>query len=770
MIRRRSPLLALVRLMAGAALALAIGSCRPAEEPGEPVELRFADYVGPQQHQVSTDIVLPDREKYGHRLGFGWAVRQPRRLGEAVMEMKRETARIWFFSAAADARSLEIEAYWSGNPAKEAPPIGLQLNGQYLAHLEAGDKWQSHRVDIPAGRVRQGVNLLELRREGEEPLPRRRRRDVRYLRLRHLRVLTEHDLPLWTQRPVEITLLDRSRGTTDSPVIQMPTDSYLDLVAEFPGRAQLVGHYTVEFPLDGAREAVTLSVELLDEKGRTRKLMGKKLRRPTEEPQRLSVDLNRWSGELARIRLRIAGPGKALVQWHDPKVLGRGGSGDTAFQGNEATTTPPRSGRLGRPNVVFIMLDAARADAFSCFGGPYPTPTLDRLAEEGTRFVHALAPSSWTGQSIPAIFTGLFPDTLGIEHWRSRLPPNVPTLAELLQEAGYHTLLWSQHPFYRPHEDLQKGFEAVRLPDSQLVDTTDLNHWLEESPEPTFAFVHLMPPHSPYEPPDPYRGLYSSWYRGEVLATAEFLNEFPHRLTKEDLDAEDLRYIKDRYLEHTVFADSLVAEVLNHLAELDRYDDTLIVVLADHGEAFLEHEVFLHSQNLYDETLHVPLLVKWPKGVDGFSSSIEQPVSLVDLVPTLVDGLDLSTDRGFQGISLLPAVFGERAARRPLYSTTRGVDQGSQPPRTSSMLLLDQWKIIDNRVTFESELYSLADDPEEKRNLANEMPLQALLLRQELQRRMWLNEMFLDSGSGEIDLEILQPEDIEHLRALGYLN
>ncbi|MGB6000765.1 MAG: hypothetical protein WBI00_09805, partial [Thermoanaerobaculia bacterium] len=107
---------------------------------------------------------------------------------------------------------------------------------------------------------------------------------------------------------------------------------------------------------------------------------------------------------------------------------------------------------------------------------------------------------------------------------------------------------------------------------------------------------------------------------------------------------------------------------------------------------------------------------------------------------------------------------------RSLYSTTRGSDQGSQSPNTSSMLLLDGWKIITNRITLETEVYNLSDDPEEKHNLTREMPLQALLLRQELQRRIWLNEGFLESGGGEIDLETIDREDIEHLRALGYLN
>lgn len=650
---------ALVGLLPVAVAALAIGACRSDEETGRPVELRFADYLGPQRRQVSTDFVLPDRERDGDRLGFGWAIKKPEDLEETVLEMRRETARLQFFSTGGDARSLEIEAYWSGNPTKAAPTIALRLNGHQLADLDVGDAWQSHRVDIPDWTVRQGLNVLELQRGTESATPRRKRRFPRYLRLRHLRVHAAQERPVWSERPTEIALLDGSRGKPGKPVIQMPTDSYLDLVAELPENSRLVGHYTVEFPLEGAREAAILYVELLDGEGKTRELMVKKLRRPTEKPRRLGVDLDRWSGELVRLRLGVAGAGEALVQWHDPRIQGRGEASTKAVEGSEAAFTPPHSGRLGRPDVVFILLDTARADAFSCFGGPYPTPTLDRLAQEGTKFNRALAPSSWTGQSVPAIFTGLFPDTLGIQRWGSRMPPGVPTLAGLLQETGYHTLLWSQHPFYRLHKDLKSGFKAVRLLRSRVVDPEDLTHWLGERTEPTFAFVHLLPPHLPYEPPAPYRGLFTSSYQGEIPVTADFLNQFPYQRSPEEVDFEDLRYIKDRYLEHSVFADSQVAEVLNILEELGRYDDALIVMLADHGEGFLEHGFFLHGQNLYDEFLQVPLLIKWPQGVDGFASSIDQPVSLVDLVPTLVDGLDLPTERGFQGISLLPTVFGD---------------------------------------------------------------------------------------------------------------
>jgi arylsulfatase A-like enzyme len=767
---RRSRLRILVALLPVALAALVTGACGGAKETGRPVELRFADYVGPQQRQVSTRLILPDREQDGDRLGFGWAVKQPNDLDEMVLEMRRETARVRFFSAGADARTLEIEAYWSGDPANEAPSIALQLNGEHLGYLEAGDDWKSLRIDMPPDLVRQGLNLLQLQREGDSDASSKKGKFDRYPRIRHLKIHTADESSAASEQPSEISILDNSRGASKKPVIQMPGESYLDLVAELPDRPRIVSHYEVESPSDTTNGEVTLYVELLDDQGRTHELMEERVGGSTEKPRQLVVDLAAWSGALARLRLGVAGPVGTFVRWHDPRIQGRGGSEGNTLPTSVAASTPPRSGRLGRPEVVFILLDTARADAFSCFGGPYSTPTLDRLADEGTLFSRAQAPSSWTGQSVPSIFTGLFPDTLAIEHWGSRLPPSVPTLADLFQQEGYHTLLWSQHRFYRWHKDLHKGFTEVRLKRSRIIKRKDLRQQLEASPKPTFALLHLMPPHGPYKPPDPYRGLHSSWYEGEIPVTTGFLGQFPVRSSPEEVGTEDLRYIRDRYLEHAVFADSQVAEVLEILRKLDRYEDSLIVVSADHGEAFLEHGFFLHGQSLYDETLHVPLLVKWPRGIDGFASTIEEPVSLVDLVPTLVDGLELATERGFQGISLLPAVFDEETTRRAVYSTTRGVGMGSQPPDTSTMLMADGWKIIHHKNTFDTELYNLVDDPEEQQNLAAEMPLQVLLLLQEMQHRAWLNEVFLESGGGEIDLETLDQEDIDHLRALGYLN
>jgi arylsulfatase A-like enzyme len=439
---------------------------------------------------------------------------------------------------------------------------------------------------------------------------------------------------------------------------------------------------------------------------------------------------------------------------------------------------PRASGRLAggakeRPDVLVILLDAARADALPCYGGEAPTPVIDALAASGTRFERARSASSWTGQSVPSIFTGLYPDSLGVEHWGSRMPAAVPTLASLFREGGYRTVLWSQHGFYQSHRTLLGGFDRVYF--GKRGDAADLPaaHELlgDEGSErdlPLYAVVHLLPPHAPYEPPPPFRGSLTAGYRGAVELEPQFLNAFPKRRDPASLSAADLAYVRGRYLENAAYADFLVGQVLDLLRAAGRLEGALVVVLSDHGEAFLEHGRFLHGLHLWDEYLHVPLVVRWPAGVTGFRPTVAAPVSLVDLAPTLVDGLSLPVGIGFQGRSLLPAAFGGEAPAPVIYAHTRGITDGTRPPRPERMVESERHKVLLQHSLDAVRLFDLDADPGEQRDLAAEDPMRALLLAQTARMQAGLDRRLLEQlGSG--GTEELDADTIEQLKALGYL-
>jgi arylsulfatase A-like enzyme len=251
---------------------------------------------------------------------------------------------------------------------------------------------------------------------------------------------------------------------------------------------------------------------------------------------------------------------------------------------------------------------------------------------------------------------------------------------------------------------------------------------------------------------------------------ARHLNSF-HPSDPDTPSEADVRYVLDRYLENVAYADSLVGRVLQMLDRHGRYDDALVVLASDHGEAFMEHGRFLHSQNVHREVLHIPLVVKWPRSVTGFRGIVDEPVSLLDLVPTLVDGLALDgAADGFQGRSLLPLVFGGQGGARPFYAVTRGANGPNQAAMPKLMLESGGWRVHFTPLRGTTELYDAARDPLEKKDLAPERPLEALLLRQSLQMQSAWNRDLLrhedpDAPDGELDAE-----EIEQLEALGYLN
>lgn len=449
------------------------------------------------------------------------------------------------------------------------------------------------------------------------------------------------------------------------------------------------------------------------------------------------------------------------------------------------------SGRLvvegRRPDVVVILIDAARADVFGAYGDPRPTPAIDALAAVGTRFANALAPAPWTGASVPALLTGLHPEVLGAEHWESRLPGGATTLAERLSAAGYHTGLFSQHPLYGSNRPLLRGFDTFieakqeKSGDVVLDELPDAASLLAPADEgPSFAFFHLLPPHTPYDPPPPFLGSLTGeppppldqLLAGEPV-DAPLLSEYPHRRDPAELSSEARRFLFDRYREMACFADALVGRLLDDLRAADRFDDTLVMVLSDHGEAFLEHEYFMHTRQVYREALHIPWVVKWPRSVEGFGPVVDEPVSLVDLVPTLIDGLglaapdDAETER-FQGPSLMPRIFDGVPLHRAVVSSTRGPVRPQHPPMPSAAIELDGWSLVRDLERGTSELFDLANDPGQQHDLAAVERRRRQQLEELLERRLTLHDT-LRKALGETASEGLDPETQRQLEALGYL-
>jgi arylsulfatase A-like enzyme len=696
------------------------------------------------------------------RFGHGWKSDARDEEDEACAVITQPEAHLTFFSADADLAALVLELGLAPDAPGQRRGVRILLNGRRLGRLKLDPDWATRRLEVPAGLVRIGENVLTLRPGvGPAAMKGRKRPSVR---LRQARFVSRKEHPPWRGRPDRIRVQPGPNGSANGSAVEMPTGSFLDLFVRLPEGASLTGDVGLQ-PTPGVSPfMVDVSVELW-RAGQTEKgLFHHSFESPSAPARRMAVGLKPWGGQIVRLRFRAGGSGAGIVRWQGVCVRG-----DTPVTDPAPAPPIPRvevaaSQDLGRPDVFMILLDAARADAFSPTGGSYQTPAAERLAAEGTVFRQAVAPAPWTGQSIPAIFTGLFPDTLRIGPWGSVLSERVSTLAQMMADADYRTVLWSQHPVYEQQPSLARGFEATHRA-SRTADYGELPAARDLVPDgrPTFAFVHLIPPHQPYSPPAPFRGAYSNWYEGEMSVAGADLGRLdpPTR--------EERQYAFDRYLENAAYADSLLDRVLTLLDEQGRYRNAVVVLLSDHGEAFYEHGLFLHAKDVHREALHVPLIIKWPASIRGARPVVADPVSLIDLVPTLVDGLSLEgAPGGYQGRSLLPLAFGRPDGERAIYAMTRGQVQPWQEPRPQLMLEWSGWRVLHRPLQDETALYRVDSDPLETIDLARDRPLRTLLLRQWALAQWAANREILGTEAPRV--EELDAEEREQLEALGYVN
>ena len=402
-------------------------------------------------------------------------------------------------------------------------------------------------------------------------------------------------------------------------------------------------------------------------------------------------------------------------------------------------------------NVVLITIDTLRADHVGCYGyKQIKTPNIDGLAADGTRFERAFAVVPVTLPSHTTMLTGTYPMLSGMHDFSvNKLSPTQPTMASVLKQAGYATgavvaaaVLDSRFglnqgfDFYYDHFDFsrldEKNLEDMERPGNEVADVALewlAKTWLaKNSPKKFFLWMHLYDPHFPYNPPEPYKHEYADRpYDGEIA-----------------------------------FADAQVGRLVHHLKEKGIYENTVIVLAGDHGEGLGEHGEKTHGFFIYNATMHVPLIIRVPGSPGG--RTVAEPVSLVDLMPTMLGAVGVEVPAQVQGKSLLARVGGgdaEMAERdRSVYGETflprlhfnwselRGAENS-------------KYHFIDAP---RPELYDLAKDPGETHNLLGEKKAVAEEMRAKLAG------MIRDYSAGKELAEKtgLDPALMERLKALGY--
>lgn len=408
-----------------------------------------------------------------------------------------------------------------------------------------------------------------------------------------------------------------------------------------------------------------------------------------------------------------------------------------------------------RPNLVLVTLDTTRADALGCYGrSTARTPNLDALAAQGVLFERCVSVAPITLPSHSSILTGLYPIRHGVrDNGLFSLPEECETVAEILRREGYETgAAIASFPLLRQFgvaqgfsffdDDITSPFEDARSQRRSRRPTIYFDErpaervndailpWLREHAQrPFFVWVHYFDPHQPLNPPVPYNQEFAADpYHGEIA-----------------------------------YVDECFGQLMENLQRLGVAERTVVAVVGDHGEGRGDHNELTHSLLAYDSTLRVPLIVRAP-GIEG-GRRVESRVGTVDLLPTLLEILEVPVPDHLDGRSLVSTIDGRLGAG----------DEGRQHfAETLSPRLSSGWGelrvIYDQHLKYihgpTPELFDLREDPDELHDLVPSMPAEATRMRDALQR--WMTTTADASVSGAV--LAVDEETVARLAALGYLS
>lgn len=420
-----------------------------------------------------------------------------------------------------------------------------------------------------------------------------------------------------------------------------------------------------------------------------------------------------------------------------------------------------------QPNIVLIVVDALRADHLGCYGYARPTsPTIDSLAAGGVLFETAITQAPWTKASFSTFLTSLYTFQHGVVEWAGVMPESLVTLPEVMASQGYSTACVINMLGMGGRFGVLKGFEILsesgKSPRGAGAATADAIECLGNIEEPFFMLLHYFDVHQPYGPPPGYVDLINVdtdldpfknkglWYRGKDGLP-------PRKAIEKTMLLYDgcIRYVDDS-----------LARLFDYLDERGMKDNTVLIITADHGEAFWEHGVDTHGSTVYDEVLKVPLIIAWPARYDG-GGRVASQVRLIDLFPTVLEmtGADDGDAQHREGVSLVPVMAGRQADAegKLLPPHIAFASNGMvKPPRVRCLRTRD-YKVIVDRETGEVEVYDLESDPGETLNLrGREMPSAGALIA--------LMEKLPGEGTaGPPARATLTDDEKKSLKALGYL-
>ena len=474
-----------------------------------------------------------------------------------------------------------------------------------------------------------------------------------------------------------------------------------------------------------------------------------------------TVDLSEWSGRTVRLGFEIVLRGTSLKNdgvaffpaWGNPVLDGSPANEDGM-------------------NLVLISVDCLRADHVSTYGYTRnTTPNIDRFGTEGVIFRNAASVSSWTLPTHMSMMTGLMPSLHGVSK-KYKLSSSVPYLPEILADNGYQTLGVAAGDYLSQEWGFERGFDVYRMlierRSSEIVDAA-LKLARGNRSAKKFLFVHLFDAHWPYRPPP---GFYDR-FDERPPDISDILTKVRDGLPPSG--AEEIHQLVNLYDGEIAYLDQELGRFFAGLKEAGIYHRSLIILTADHGESFYEHNAWEHTISLFEEVTHIPLIVKWPG--ESPTGTVESLVSQLNIFPTLLEEAGLVPPYDYVSLARF---LGESPA--PSKNALSEITWDAKEGQGAAMKIA----VKDNRLKYiltlsgeaedelfvsevvNEELYDLIEDPGEQKNLLPETTTDIGPLRRDARLLLEKAQALQTKRRGQE--VVLDEELLERLKALGYIN
>jgi len=438
-------------------------------------------------------------------------------------------------------------------------------------------------------------------------------------------------------------------------------------------------------------------------------------------------------------------------------------------------------------NIILILIDTLRADHLSCYGYKQNTsPNIDRFAKEGVLFTNSFSQASWTKPNVASLFTSLYPAQHNAKIYTDILPGRVNTIAEILRDKGYTTAAFVANPnvkrffnfhqgfasyyddfktYKKYHETIEKSIwgKIIRnisrnrfflLPQykvrAEMLNSLVIPWLVNNKDNKFFLYLHYNDPHAPYTPPFHFYKEYIEGLSAVYYSRRLDINKINMAL----YDGE----IK--------FTDFYIGQLLKTIDYLGLRKNSLVILLSDHGEAFREHENTEHGSTLYQEEIHVPLIMRLPSYIPA-NRTIAYQACTIDIMPTIFDILNINYKGVMEGKSLVPVIKGQELKGQRDYIFSEEHPSAGNVQILS--LIKGEYKYIFTEVfkhDWKNEkLFNLVKDPEEFKNIINQNPSKAKIMKKEIERlTKHMKETSLSSVRAKVD-----EKTREEIRALGYI-